>query len=421
MQQAKLQLQRGKQQMRMLDTSGRRAIGTAGTIITAACAAFVAAAVVAAPSEGSATRAPHLDRAALVAATRGSVTGAAGRSATTTTTTTPPATTTTTPSSNGLCQGTVPLGLTGGWHCTFDDEFNGTSLNTGLWVPQLTARSGYVAGPDCYVNDPSTISESGGYLNLSVRRVAPFSCVPGYTTDYVAGMVSTYGLFDQTYGAFEVSAKLPPSTVSGLQETFWLYPQTLTYGKWPDSGEIDFAEFYSEYPGFDIPYIHYAAVLEGSRRHGAHLHHQPEHVQHLRGRLDADLHHHPLQRHDLPRRPPHDGQPAVRPAVLHRADPGARHRHQRRQPQHAGLGGHDPGRLGAGLESCLRKNTGDRPAGPPPDPSGAGGGSISDHRISRGPAAADRRPGLTCNGRHPLSKQLSRSRILSILLRNEGS
>ena len=38
----------------------------------------------------------------------------------------------------------------------------------------------------------------------------------------------------------------------------WLYPQTLTYGAWPDSGEIDFAEFYSEYPGLDVPYIHYA-------------------------------------------------------------------------------------------------------------------------------------------------------------------
>ena len=256
--------------MRMLDSSRRRAVGTAGTIITAACAAFVAAVVVAAPSGGSVTPTPHLDRAALVAATRGDLTRAAGRNANTTTTTTravpatttttavPATTTTTSTSSNGSCQGTAPLGLPGGWNCTFDDEFNGTSLNTRLWVPQLTARSGYVAGPDCYVNDPGTISESGGYLNLSVRRVAPFTCVPGYTSDYVAGMVSTYGLFDQTYGAFEVSAKLPPSTVAGLQETFWLYPQTLTYGKWPNSGEIDFAEFFSQYPGFDIPYIHYA-------------------------------------------------------------------------------------------------------------------------------------------------------------------
>ncbi len=159
------------------------------------------------------------------------------------------------------CQGTTPLGLSGSWKCTFDDEFNGTSLNTSQWVPQQTATSGYVAGPDCYVNSPSTVSVSGGSLNLTVRKVAPFTCpdpAGNFTSDYTAGMVSTYGLFHQTYGAFEVNAKLPPSAVPGLQETFWLYPQTLTYGGWPNSGEIDFAEFYSEYWGFDVPFIHYA-------------------------------------------------------------------------------------------------------------------------------------------------------------------
>ena len=38
------------------------------------------------------------------------------------------------------CQGTTPLGLPGTWNCTFDDEFNGTTLNTNNWVPQETAR-----------------------------------------------------------------------------------------------------------------------------------------------------------------------------------------------------------------------------------------------------------------------------------------
>ena len=29
------------------------------------------------------------------------------------------------------------------------------------------------------------------------------------------------------------------------------------YGPWPDSGEIDYGEFYSEYPNNDIPYVHF--------------------------------------------------------------------------------------------------------------------------------------------------------------------
>ena len=161
------------------------------------------------------------------------------------------------------CQGTTPLGLPGAWTCTFDDEFNGSTLDTNSWVPQVTAGSGYLNGATaCYVDNPDTISVSGGYLNLSVRQVSPFTCPDGsdsFTTSYEAGMVSTYGLFDQTYGAYEVNAKLPPSVVAGLQETLWLYPQTLSYGAWPASGEIDFAEFYSDFPGLDVPYVHYSA------------------------------------------------------------------------------------------------------------------------------------------------------------------
>jgi beta-glucanase (GH16 family) len=173
---------------------------------------------------------------------------------TTTTTTSPPSSTTTTSKS---CQGTTPLGLGGSWSCTLDDEFNGSSLNTSLWAPELTAQNLYVAGPDCYVNNPNTISVSGGYLNLSAVRVPTFTCVGNYTSQYETGMVTSRSLFTQTYGAFEVNAKLPASTAPGLQETFWLYPQSLTYGKWPASGEIDFAEFYSQYPNLDVPYIHY--------------------------------------------------------------------------------------------------------------------------------------------------------------------
>jgi beta-glucanase (GH16 family) len=172
---------------------------------------------------------------------------------------TAPAASVATPSSASSPCGGAPLGVGGRWKCSFDDEFNETSLDTANWQPQLTANSGYVTGgPDCYVDNPDTISVSGGHLNLSALRVAPFPCTARYESSYQVGMVSSSELFSQTYGVFEVRAKIPAATSPGLQETLWLYPQNLTYGPWPASGEIDFAEFFSNDAGYDVPYVHYA-------------------------------------------------------------------------------------------------------------------------------------------------------------------
>ncbi|MDT4919616.1 MAG: hypothetical protein QOI15_518 [Pseudonocardiales bacterium] len=146
--------------------------------------------------------------------------------------------------------------------CTFDDEFDGTSLDRNRWLVQETAFSGYHTGKECNMDDPSNVSVSSGTLKLTVRKVsAPFVCAaPGapYTTQYTAATVNSFSKFSQTYGRYEVRAMLPSTAVKGLQETLWLWPDNATkYGTWPLSGEIDFGEFYSLYAGWNIPFIHY--------------------------------------------------------------------------------------------------------------------------------------------------------------------
>ena len=153
------------------------------------------------------------------------------------------------------------------WNCTFDDEFNGTTLDTSKWTVQETSNGGYHSGIECFENSPNNVSVSGGTLNLTVRQEAqPFHCstpLGGYSTQYTSGMVSTYHKFNQAYGLFEVRAKFPDVQVPGLQTTLWLWPvNSKEYGPtWPDSGEIDFAEWFSKYGTTDIPVVHYDQAL----------------------------------------------------------------------------------------------------------------------------------------------------------------
>jgi len=67
----------------------------------------------------------------------------------------------------------------------------------------------------------------------------------------------TKGHFSQTYGRFEVRALFPATTVAGLNETLWLWPNNQTYGTFPASGEIDFAQGYTAAPTWSLPTIHY--------------------------------------------------------------------------------------------------------------------------------------------------------------------
>ena len=81
------------------------------------------------------------------------------------------------------------------WHCTFDEEFDGTGLDRSTWTVQTTASYGFHSGQECMVDDPDNVSVSGGHLNLTVRDVGEeFICKApkgGYVTHYTGAAVYT--------------------------------------------------------------------------------------------------------------------------------------------------------------------------------------------------------------------------------------
>lgn len=89
----------------------------------------------------------------------------------TTTTTTTSTSTTSIPST--ACGGvaTIPKFGGGSWTCDFGDEFNGSSLDRTMWLPQTTKGSGFDSNDhDCFMDSPNNVSVAGGTLVLTSRQ-----------------------------------------------------------------------------------------------------------------------------------------------------------------------------------------------------------------------------------------------------------
>ncbi|WP_183095735.1 glycoside hydrolase family 16 protein [Nocardioides stalactiti] len=159
------------------------------------------------------------------------------------------------------CGARVPKSDGTWWECSFFDEFAGSALNDNKWLAQETAVSGVANGTSCYLKKPWTIGVANGLLRLSAQKLGtPFTCkspLADFTTDRASATVTTRGRFSQAYGRFSFRAQMSTTRVPGAHSALWLYPNKHTYGKWPLSGEVDVAEWYSALPTRVFPSVHY--------------------------------------------------------------------------------------------------------------------------------------------------------------------
>lgn len=143
--------------------------------------------------------------------------------------------------------------------CAFVDEFDSRTLDTDKWIVQDTARTGFHLSGACLTGD-TNLKLRRGMAHMSVTREEPFVCESPYgdfETEFRGVGMSTYGRFAQTYGRFEARIAFPKATGKGVHGGFWMNPQKLIYGSWPNSGEIDVAEYFSNRPDHVHPSLHY--------------------------------------------------------------------------------------------------------------------------------------------------------------------
>lgn len=173
----------------------------------------------------------------------------------------------------GIAASGAPKITTGGeqpgnpddWILTFNDEFNGTSLDRTKWITKYPFKNHQDDGTDdgdrsnnqeseWYVDN--AFSFNNGVMSINAKyeclaagrpeRYAPYSCT---RFPYTSGLIASAQSFSQKYGYFETRMKIPSG--DGFWPTFWLLPKNSpqpattpwSVSLWPP--EIDIMENFS--------------------------------------------------------------------------------------------------------------------------------------------------------------------------------
>lgn len=154
---------------------------------------------------------------------------------------------------------------TDNWDIFWNDEFDGTSLDTTKWDYQTGNGSAYgVSGwgnseEQIYTKNNTTVAD--GKLTITAKKEAN----GGYTSARLRTVKEEIGANGKaavgtplkigTYGKVESKIKLPAG--DGIWPAFWMLPHDSEYGTWAASGEIDIMEARGRLPGEVCGTIHY--------------------------------------------------------------------------------------------------------------------------------------------------------------------
>ena len=133
----------------------------------------------------------------------------------------------------------------GDWHVVFQDDFNGSALDSAKWTTCYDWNLGGCTNAGNHESEwylPGQVTVGGGVLSLTATRRTTVGA-EGSTYPWTSGMVSTgrsdwYGTPRRTFngGYFAASIKVPGD--EGMFPAFWLMPDTRY-----TPPELDVAEF----------------------------------------------------------------------------------------------------------------------------------------------------------------------------------
>lgn len=128
-----------------------------------------------------------------------------------------------------------------GWDLVWNDEFDGTSLDTGRWEA-LNRQDSHNNEKQYYL--ASQVAVDNGLLTITANDQ------PIANKQYRSGLVRTWE--EHTYGRWEIRANLP--TTQGMWPAIWLLPRNEA---WPSGGEIDIMENKGSQPYTTSSAFHY--------------------------------------------------------------------------------------------------------------------------------------------------------------------